>query len=276
MPREYIRIPPRDRFWALVDKQGPTPPDFLDPCWLFLTRGSRMQFNLASGRDGTTRVVVAACFAWEERFGVYPSPKQLTRDCPTDRCINPEHHFLPVESPDRYREFLIPDFLALVDVRDPDECWPWQGGSSDDGYGLFHAFRPAGSALASRFALELWLERAIAPGLCALHSCDNPICVNPAHLREGTMADNSHDMVERGRARNNPITGEVWAQAHDPAHIRRGEAVNTAKLTATLVREIRRRGAQGESQHELATAFGISQIHAGRVLNRQCWKHITE
>jgi hypothetical protein len=53
--------------------------------------------------------------------------------------------------------------------------------------------------LLHRWSLEKKLGRPIGEGLFSLHSCDNPPCFNPDHLREGTKADNSRDRVIRGR-----------------------------------------------------------------------------
>jgi hypothetical protein len=46
-------------------------------------------------------------------------------------------------------------------------------------------------------ALERKLGRPIKPDHGALHTCDNPRCINPDHLREGTPQDNTQDMLER-------------------------------------------------------------------------------
>jgi hypothetical protein len=48
-----------------------------------------------------------------------------------------------------------------------------------------------------RLALERKLGRPIKPGYFALHTCDNPSCINPKHLYEGTPADNVRDLVQR-------------------------------------------------------------------------------
>lgn len=39
----------------------------------------------------------------------------------------------------------------------------------------------------------------IPPGMCVLHRCDNPACINPDHLFLGTRADNTNDMLAKSR-----------------------------------------------------------------------------
>lgn len=72
------------------------------------------------------------------------------------------------------------------------DCWVWTGATTHRGYGR----------LWRRMATHIALEADGRPqpeGLFALHSCDNPPCCNPAHLRWGTHADNMQDMVSRKR-----------------------------------------------------------------------------
>lgn len=76
-------------------------------------------------------------------------------------------------------------------------CLLYEGTLNKNGYGILP--KPVhGSRLAHRAALAEKLGRPV-DGM-ARHTCDNPPCVNPEHLLEGTQLDNMRDMVERGRA----------------------------------------------------------------------------
>lgn len=79
----------------------------------------------------------------------------------------------------------------------PSGCWEWQRGTSKSGFkegrGYGTVRFDGKSCLAHRVAIN-------APiGMCALHSCDYPTCVNPWHLRIGTQSENVEDMRLRGR-----------------------------------------------------------------------------
>ena len=86
------------------------------------------------------------------------------------------------------------------DVDPETGCWEWNK-SRKKNYGFFR------DRLASRYALSLQLGRDLKPGECALHSCDNPPCVNPDHLHVGTKTLNAQERDERGRhAKANYVT----------------------------------------------------------------------
>jgi hypothetical protein len=93
-------------------------------------------------------------------------------------------------------------------VKKTRACWNWtagcfnhpRGGTS---YGCFYlGSRTDGTRKmhpAHRVAYELSVG-AVPPGMKVLHKCDNPRCVNPAHLFLGTQRQNVDDMVAKGRA----------------------------------------------------------------------------
>lgn len=94
-------------------------------------------------------------------------------------------------------------FWAKVDKGGANGCWVWTASTfrNRNGYGKFNAGSSHDgnrTVYAHRFSFES-VNGKIPDGLDVLHSCDNPPCVNPDHLRLGTAADNAGDMVRRRR-----------------------------------------------------------------------------
>lgn len=142
-------------------------------------------------------------------------------------------------------------------------CWEWQRGRNKNGYGRFMG------SYAHRIAYRL-AHGLIAPGMKVCHTCDNPPCVNPAHLFLGTDKDNMADCRRKGRFRK-PPTGVTVS----PARRARGERVGGSRLTANVVAEIRRaHPAWGGTQAELAAQFGVSQTTIWNIIHRHTWCHI--
>jgi hypothetical protein len=97
------------------------------------------------------------------------------------------------------------------------------------------------------------------------HFCDNPPCVNPAHLFLGTTADNAADKVSKGR------------QARCGANnYHRGEDHYAARLTAKDIRRIRRLHANGAYASALAEEYNVSQAHVGNIIHGKKWSHIKQ
>ena len=119
-------------------------------------------------------------------------------------------------------------------------CWEWQGTKHQYGYGIIIINNK--SIRAHRFAYELLVE-PIPKGKIILHSCDNPPCVNPAHLRVGTKLDNNRDAHAKGRRA-------------------KGEDSHLAKLSNDEVELIM---SDPRSQKEIAQQYNVSQSQISRL-----------
>lgn len=130
-------------------------------------------------------------------------------------------------------------FLEKVRVDDSHGCWVWTGAHDELGYGdYWHEGR---TISAHRYALSLVAGES---DLLVLHACDTPSCVNPAHLRYGTPAENVADMIERGR------------------HVvPRGELHGRSKLSDAEVRAIRAMREAGVPVARIAAVFSVSTRH---------------
>lgn len=92
----------------------------------------------------------------------------------------------------------------------PDKCWPWTGAITSWGYDHFNSKRH-GEYMAHRLAWELANGRKPPAGFqngTVMHTCDNPPCCNPAHLKLGTHTDNMRDMRLKVRDPRMALTPE--------------------------------------------------------------------
>lgn len=135
-------------------------------------------------------------------------------------------------------------------------CHEWIGYADTNGYGRMSAFGRKSGQLAHRVSWEL-TNGPIPSDMDVLHRCDNPPCCNPEHLWLGTAEDNVRDMIQKGR--------------RVPIPTRRGENINTAKLTPDDVRRIR---SSSKSSAELGVKYGISRVQVNNIRTRKQWTHV--
>lgn len=97
-------------------------------------------------------------------------------------------------------EFYAERFHSKYKRLSPNDCWEWQAYvNPENGYGTFCI---CGNVYAHRVAYMLAHPDEDISDLLICHTCDNKICMNPAHLFKGTHIDNARDMVQKGRNRN--------------------------------------------------------------------------
>lgn len=140
----------------------------------------------------------------------------------------------------------------------PDDCWLWTGGGRTGKYGLIQeGGRGSKMVLAHRVSWAIANGKPAPSDMVVMHSCDTPLCVNPAHLSLGTRKDNVDDMIAKGRKRTVAPVGNE-----------NGKAL----LTPELVRYIR----SSEKTHAaLARELGVSFNAVRGVRIGRTWSHVT-
>lgn len=154
-------------------------------------------------------------------------------------------------------------------IKDVDTgCWVWTG----------HAIRPNRNASHCYGVISIWNPETkrgraetthrlsyrefvgeIPAGMCVMHKCDNPRCINPEHLAIGTQTQNMADMYAKGR--NGASRGENHSQT---------------KITIAQVKAIRADYAVGATQSSLAAKYGLSKCNVWNIVNFKSWKNVND
>lgn len=168
------------------------------------------------------------------------------------------------------------------------KCWIWQGKPLRDGYGQF-TFNLGGIKHKERaHRMAFYLSKGpVGEDELICHSCDNPLCVNPAHLWKGDCPLNNRDRDRKKRA--NPRSGtEHWTQLH-PEKVASGERSaakkhphlyignpNGGKLKPDQIREIRRlwKHPRKFTRKEVAAKFNVSTGCIYEVTSGRSWSYI--
>ncbi|MBK9216951.1 MAG: hypothetical protein IPM59_15425 [Chloracidobacterium sp.] len=193
-----------------------------------------------------------------------PLSKTTLKSCPISDCGQNVYRRLKWcrKHYDRWRKYGDPLFVKMsrtdpesnfwrhVDKTEGD-CWFWTAARDRKGYGVgnWSGRRKRATHISYFIANGRW------PKMCR-HTCDNPPCVNPEHLLDGTHLDNVRDMVSRGR------------QAI-------GEGNGTARLTVAKVREIKSMLAGGATLVATAARFGVCKKTIWNIKKGRYWRHVT-
>jgi hypothetical protein len=152
-------------------------------------------------------------------------------------------------------------FWVRVDKGAPDECWPWVGAANASGYGRISV----APKLEYAHRVSFFLHHGRWPHPCCLHRCDNPSCVNPGHLFEGTHAENAADKCAKGRHHTNTRPGSVL----------RGNAHGRAKLSDADVQVIRMLARMGTTHRELANWYRVDRSTVSLAVSGKNWRTVT-
>jgi hypothetical protein len=131
-------------------------------------------------------------------------------------------------------------FWRYVTKGEPGACWRWTGFCDKDGYGKLR------DGEANRPAHVISWEVHFGPvpdGMFVLHSCNNPPCPNPSHLKLGNHQENMQDRIAAG-------------------HYATGEQHPMAKFSDQVVQAVRE--AVG-TYEQIAERFGMSESHVGNI-----------
>jgi len=214
-----------------------------DDCWIW---DGRLEHGCAVfNYDG--KLIRVAKFIYGFTHGKVKIDEQIRHKCNNSSCCNPNHLYLSTIK-NRYWNY--------IDKREDDKCWNWLGSIDSDGYGQFTIGH---NTFKSHRVMYILVYGKIGKDRLIIHSCDNPSCCNPKHLKEGTCKDNMIDKVNKGRD-------------YSGVQNNQGELNPNCKLTMEDINKIRfmyRNG--GITQKQLAKKFNVEQAHISRIILKRSW-----
>lgn len=152
---------------------------------------------------------------------------------------------------------LVERFWEKVIVK--EGCWDWSGAKTLLGYCVIRDEYPKkGNQFGHRVSYTIH-KGEISDGMNILHKCDNPSCVNPDHLEQGTQKQNVHDMMAKGRR-----TKTIGLKGSDSPR---------SKLTWDDVRKIRELLSEGVlRQKDIGEMFSVTGATINYIHLNKTWK----
>jgi hypothetical protein len=164
------------------------------------------------------------------------------------------------DSPYRFGRTLRERLFSRI-IKQDDECWIWTGSKAESGHGHINVGK--NKMMKTHRLSWIFLRGPIPDGLCVLHHCDVPACINPDHLYVGTVQNNVDDMWARGR--------QPKDYNHPPQDC---ENNPNALLSNKQVAEIKRMLLDGKRQVDVARMFGVSRFVIWSISKGRTWKDI--
>jgi hypothetical protein len=175
------------------------------------------------------------------------------------RCVECGETYTPTGPLDRWCSLLCRLLRSCDRFGGADACWPWRLSVDHNGYGyISKPPSPGRSRLAHRLLFEETQGVRLDRKISVLHSCDNPVCVNPRHLSKGTHLDNVRQMVARGR--------------QNFANMAKGTAHHRATISDKTVLAIFN---SPLSLDKVAGRFGVTRTIVHNIRYGRSWTHIT-
>lgn len=151
------------------------------------------------------------------------------------------------------REFCSNGCNILGNIKKIGNCWEWQKGKDDFGYGHFRNFLTGKMENAHRISYKTF-KGNIPKGTFVCHSCDNAKCCNPEHLWLGSCKDNMQDAKKKERT----LKGNKFR----------------AKITADVVMKIRSEYGPKMGYKELGKRYKLDWSNIRAIIKRRSWKEI--
>jgi excisionase family DNA binding protein len=234
-----------ERFWKHVDIGTP------DSCWPWrkaIDHNGNPIFGVSTGKS-----IPARRFAYENKIGPIPEGCVVIPSCANNICCNPSH--LILNTTKQLRGSLVKPvherFWSKVRIGTESECWNWQAGTNDGGYGIFAEI--TGSAEPAHRWAYRFANGEFRTDVDVLHTCDNRLCCNPNHLYLGTDLENVKDRVGKNRS----------SRKYFPP-----------KLSEADVLEIRNLSALGVKQRDIAVKFHTTPHYISDIICGRTWKHL--
>jgi len=172
--------------------------------------------------------------------------------------------------------YITPEFLESIGctatlpsrfvkkVTKTDDCWIWTGNRNKRGYGSIGKGVSGAGSYGAHVASFILHKGKVDSGNDICHHCDNPSCVNPNHLFQGSTSDNMMDASKKGRAKG--INSE---------RKRLGDTAPFHKLNTEKVIQIANLRKTGMTYKGIASTMKMPCSTVSMICQGYTWSHVT-